>query len=61
MTTKENNMSDFEKELRGLMKKHGVELVGHEEYDAEENYAGTEYKFEGKYFVLDVSHLQENA
>lgn len=54
-------MSDFEKELRGLMKKHGVELVGHEEYDAEENYAGTEYKFEGKYFVLDVSHLQENA
>jgi hypothetical protein len=38
-------MEAFIAELRALMAKHQVNLVGHDNYDGEENFAGTDYEF----------------
>lgn len=53
-------MSDFEKELRELMKKYKVDLVPYEIEDDlhDETYDG--YRFEGDDFSFDVSHLEVN-
>jgi len=52
-------MSEFEKELRELMKKHNVDLVPYEFEDGD--FMATGYRFEGVDFSFDVSHLEENA
>ena len=53
-------MSEFEKEIRELMKKYNVKLVSGEQYDNEENHIGDTYTFQDDQgLYLPVSDLEE--
>lgn len=54
-------MSEFEKELRELMKKHKVVLVVDDHYDGEEEYVGSSCRFVGKGVEVECESLEKNA
>jgi len=49
----------FQGELKVLMEKHHVVLIGWPEYDGKDNYCGTDYEFSGKGWSFRVNELKD--
>lgn len=50
----------FVDELNALMQRHGVRLVSHDDYDGEENPAGSHCNFEGEDIHIPVSTISSS-
>ena len=51
-------MSNFEKELRELMKKYNVQLVRHEQCDGEEYCIAIDFEFQGDGVSFNIMDLE---
>lgn len=49
----------FKAELLELMSRYHVRLVGADNYDREEDFAGTDYDFMGEGWTLPISEIVE--
>lgn len=50
---------NFKTELLELMGRYHVRLVGADDYDREEDFAGTDYDFMGEGWTLSVGEIEE--
>ena len=51
------NEEKFKEELRNLMDKYEVDLVGHDHYNSDDHYRGTDYYFSGHDIDIHVGDV----